>query len=149
MLITCRRLPLLPKKYLIENNIIRVLLIIQVNYLKLYTYKSVFNNKLIISKRKYNQIERDVYIEKIPNRTRNKRGKKGESKDSERTVALTTKNKRTTFYKKELEKKQRLKKVEENSIDPDEERILGNSHSSTDSDQEVKTHDLILIRVVA
>ena len=30
------------------------------------------------------------------------------------------------------------KKVEENSIDPDEERILSNSHSSTDSDQEVK-----------
>ena len=62
---------------------------------------------------------------------------KRESKDSERTVALTTK-KRATLYKKELEKKQRLKKVEENSIDPDEERILGNSHSSTDSDQEVQ-----------
>ena len=59
---------------------------------------------------------------------------KRESKDSERTVALTTKKKRANFYKKELEKKQRLKKVEENSIDPDEERILGNSHSSKDSD---------------
>ena len=101
-----------------------------------------------MSKRKYNQIERDCSIEKIPNRARNKRGKKRESKDSERKVALNAK-KKATLYKKELEKKQRLKKVEENSIDPDEERILGNSHSSTDSDQEVKTQVLILIRVVA
>ena len=31
-----------------------------------------------------------------------------------------------------------LKKSWKNTIDPDEERILGNSHSSTDSDQEVK-----------
>ena len=35
---------------------------------------------------------------------------KRESKDSERTVALTTKKNRATLYKKELEKKQRLKK---------------------------------------
>ena len=64
-----------------------------------------------MSKRKYNQIERDSSIEKIPNRTRNKIGKKRESKDSERTVALTTKKKRATSHKKELEKKQRLKKL--------------------------------------
>ena len=31
-----------------------------------------------------------------------------------------------------------LKKSWKNTIDPDEERILGYSHSSTDSDQEVK-----------
>ena len=64
-----------------------------------------------MSKRKYNQIERDGTIEKIPNRTRNKIGKKRESKDSERTVALTTKKNRATLYNKELEKKQCLKKV--------------------------------------
>ena len=64
-----------------------------------------------MSKRKYNLIERDGSIEKIPNRTRIKRGKKRESKDSERTVSLTTKKNRATFYKKELEKKQRLKKL--------------------------------------
>ena len=91
-----------------------------------------------MSKRKYNQIKRDGSIEKIPNRTRNKRGKKRESKDSESTVALTTKKNRANLYKKELEKKQRLKKVEENLIGPDKERILGNSYSLTDSDQEVK-----------
>ena len=51
---------------------------------------------------------------------------------------MTTKKNRATFYKKELEKKQRLKNVEENSIDPDEERMLGNSHSSTDSYQVAK-----------
>ena len=63
-----------------------------------------------MSKRKCNHIERDGSIEKIPNRrTRNKRGKKRESKDSERTVALTTKKKRATFYNKDVEKKQRLK----------------------------------------
>ena len=64
-----------------------------------------------MSKRKYNQIERDGSIQKIPNKTRNKRGKKRESKDSERTVALTIKKKRTTLYKKELKKKQHLKKL--------------------------------------
>ena len=51
---------------------------------------------------------------------------------------MTTKKKRVILYKKELEKETTSKKVEENSIDSDEERILGNSHSSTDSDQEVK-----------
>ena len=51
---------------------------------------------------------------------------------------MNTKKKRATLYKKELEKKQRLKIIEKNSIDLDEEKILGNSHSSTDSDQEVK-----------
>ena len=64
-----------------------------------------------MSKRKYNQIEWNGSIEKIPNRARNKRAKKRESKDSERTVGLTTKKKRVTLYKKELEKKQRLKKL--------------------------------------
>ena len=57
-----------------------------------------------MSKRKYNQIKRDGSIEKIPNRARNKRGKKRESKDSESTVALTTKKNRANLYKKELKK---------------------------------------------
>ena len=74
-----------------------------------------------------------IYIYKISNRSRNKRGNKIESKDSEKTVALTPKKKRATF-KKELEKKQHIINVEENLIVPNEEWILGNSHSSTDSD---------------
>ena len=88
-----------------------------------------------MSKRKYNQIETDGSIQKIPNRTRNKREKVKTLKEQLLWLPRRT---GLLFYKKELEKKQRLKKVEENSIDPDEERILGNSHSSTDSDQEVK-----------